>query len=81
MFLADNRADLPRCVTPALIIQCAQDALAPVAVGNYLHQQLADSRLAVLDTSGHCPHLSAPQATIAAINHYFCRRMMTSEDA
>ena len=70
VFLSDNRADLPLCHTPALIIQCTQDALAPVAVGNYIHRHLAGSRLAVLDTSGHCPHLSAPQATLAAINHY-----------
>jgi sigma-B regulation protein RsbQ len=67
-FLSDNRADLPRLQTPALILQCAHDALAPTAVGEYLHQHLPDNQLVVLDTSGHCPHLSAPQATIAAIN-------------
>ena len=67
-FLSDQRADLPKLRTPALILQCAQDALAPVAVGKYLHKHLANSQLTVLDTSGHCPHLSAPQATIAAIN-------------
>ncbi|MBF9222378.1 alpha/beta fold hydrolase [Hymenobacter ruricola] len=69
-FLADNRADLPRLRAPALILQCAHDALAPRAVGDYLHAHLPDSQLVVLDTSGHCPHLSAPQATIAAINHF-----------
>ena len=67
-FLSDNRADLPLLRTPALILQCAQDVLAPRAVGAYLHQQLRHSQLTVLDTSGHCPHLSAPQATIDAIN-------------
>jgi sigma-B regulation protein RsbQ len=67
-FLADNRADLPLVRTPTLILQCAQDVLAPLAVGNYLHQHIANSQLTVLDTSGHCPHLSAPQATINAIN-------------
>ena len=69
-FLADNRADLPRVHTPSLIIQSAQDALAPVAVGNYLHQQLADSQLVVLPTTGHCPHLSEPQATIATMEAF-----------
>ncbi|WP_349772193.1 alpha/beta fold hydrolase [Hymenobacter sediminicola] len=69
-FLADNRADLPQLHTPALILQCAQDMLAPLAVGRYLHQQLPDSQLVVLDTSGHCPHLSAPEATIAAIRQF-----------
>ena len=69
-FLTDNRADLPRLRTPALILQCAHDVLAPQAVGNYLHEQLPNSQLVVLDTSGHCPHLSAPAATIAAINRF-----------
>jgi sigma-B regulation protein RsbQ len=69
-FLADNRADLALVRTPSLILQCANDTLAPQAVGTFLHQELADSQLMVLDTSGHCPHLSAPQATIAAMQHF-----------
>ncbi|MCC3159904.1 alpha/beta hydrolase [Hymenobacter sp. 15J16-1T3B] len=69
-FLGDNRADLPRLRTPALILQCAHDVIAPVQVGQYLHRQLPGSELVVLDTSGHCPHLSAPAPTIAAIDHF-----------
>lgn len=69
-FLADNRADLPRLRTPALILQCAHDMLAPLSVGAYLHQQLQGSQLTVVETSGHCPHLSAPEATIAAVNEF-----------
>lgn len=69
-FLSDNRADLPRLPTTALVLQCANDALAPLAVGSYVHEHLPDSRLVVLDTSGHCPHLSAPHLTIAAITHF-----------
>lgn len=69
-FLSDNRADLPQVRTPALLLQCAQDVLAPLAVGRYLHEQLAGSELVVVDTSGHCPHLSAPQAVITAIHHF-----------
>lgn len=70
MFLSDNRADLPLVKTPSLILQCAHDVLAPRVVGEYLHAQLSGSQLVVLDTAGHCPHLSAPQATIAAINSF-----------
>lgn len=69
-FLADNRADLALVRTPSLILQCANDTLAPQAVGTFLHQKLADSQLVVLDTSGHCPHLSAPHATTAAMQHF-----------
>ncbi len=69
-FLSDNRADLSRVRTPSLILQCSDDALAPQAVGEYVHQQLADSRLALLDATGHCPNLSAPEETITAIKAF-----------
>ncbi|OON66445.1 alpha/beta fold hydrolase [Hymenobacter sp. CRA2] len=69
-FLSDNRADLPGVPTPTLILQCSHDVIAPVTVGQYMHRHLPHSELVILDTSGHCPHLSAPQATIAAIDHF-----------
>ncbi|KAA9327645.1 alpha/beta hydrolase [Hymenobacter busanensis] len=72
-FLSDNRADvaaLAKRRLPVLIVQCAHDAIAPVAVGEYLHRQLPASELVVLDTTGHCPHLSVPQATIDAIDQF-----------
>lgn len=71
-FLGDNRMDLPLVRTPSLILQCAHDVLAPQAVGTYMQQQLPGSELVVLDTSGHCPHLSAPKATSAAIQSFLC---------
>ena len=69
-FLSDNRADLPKLSTPALILQCSQDAIAPEAVGQYLHRTLARSNLVVLKATGHCPNLSAPDETIAAIEAF-----------
>lgn len=69
-FLADCREALPQVATPTLILQCATDTIAPRAVGEYLHQHLLSSELVVLDTAGHCPHVSAPMATAAAIHHY-----------
>jgi len=69
-FLGDNRADLHLVRTPTLILQSAHDLIAPLSVGQYLHQQLPGSTLVVLNTTGHCPHLSAPQQTVAAINAY-----------
>lgn len=67
IFLGDNRADLPRLRTPTLVVQSAHDAIAPRAVGTYVHQQLPGSQLVVVNTTGHCAHLSAPRETIAAI--------------
>jgi len=69
-FLSDNRADLPKVSTPSLILQCRQDAIAPVAVGEYVHRQLPNSRLVLMDARGHCPHLSAPDETIAAMRSF-----------
>jgi sigma-B regulation protein RsbQ len=72
-FLSDNRTDLARVTTPTLILQCAHDAIAPEAVGAYVHAQLAGSRLVHLKATGHCPNLSAPHETIAAVRAYLSR--------
>jgi sigma-B regulation protein RsbQ len=70
-FFADNRADLAKVTTPCLILQHAHDALAPVQVGEYMHRALQGSTLEVLDTTGHCAHLSAPELVIAAMRRCF----------
>ena len=69
-FQSDNRKDLSKLHIPSLILQCAQDAIAPLTVGRYLEQHLVDSKLTQLKATGHCPHLSAPQETIQAIRDY-----------
>jgi sigma-B regulation protein RsbQ len=69
-FLSDNRADLERVRTPALVLQCTDDVIAPRPVGEYVHERLPDSRFHVLDATGHCPNLSAPGETIAAIKAF-----------
>lgn len=72
-FLGDNRADLPLLTVPALIIQCSDDAIAPPAVGEYVHSQLKGSTLQVIDASGHCPHMTHPAETVALIKSYLAR--------
>ncbi|WP_163768246.1 hydrolase [Mycolicibacterium parafortuitum] len=69
-FLSDNRADLARVRVPTVVIECARDTLAPREVGAFCHEQIPGSTLVTLDASGHCPHLSAPQATAAAITDF-----------
>jgi sigma-B regulation protein RsbQ len=69
-FLSDNRADLPGVGVPTLVLQCSQDAIACDAVGTYVHQQIAGSVLTRLRAVGHCPHLSAPEETTAAIRAF-----------
>ena len=69
-FLSDNRADLPAVQTRALILQCSDDAIAPRAVGEYVHAQMPHSELVLLAATGHCPNLSAPDETIAAMRAF-----------
>ena len=69
-FLSDNRADLARAEVPALVLQCSDDVIAPDAVGRYVHRNLSGSQLVKLEASGHCPNLSAPEETIAAISSF-----------
>lgn len=69
-FLSDLRAQLPRVRTRTLVLQCREDLIAPVEVGEYVRDALPDARLVMLDATGHCPHLSAPEATRAAIDDF-----------
>lgn len=73
-FLSDYRAELPRLRTPALIVQCDDDIIAPIAVGEYMARSLPDADLVVVENVGHCPHLSAPGACAAAIDAFLARR-------
>jgi sigma-B regulation protein RsbQ len=66
-FLSDNRTDLARVRVPTLVLQCASDAIAPTEVGEFVHAQIPGSRLVTLAAAGHCPQLSAPEATAEAI--------------
>jgi sigma-B regulation protein RsbQ len=69
-FLSDNRADLPKVKIRTLVLQCSEDPIAPQAVGEYVHRQIAGSRLVLMKATGHCPNVSAPEETIAAMKEF-----------
>ena len=69
-FLSDLRQELTRLRAPTLILQCDEDIIAPRSVGEYMHRVLPSSTLAVVKNVGHCPHLSAPSASAAAIDAF-----------
>lgn len=69
-FFADHRADLPKCKIPTLILQCTEDFIAPTSVGDYLKQKLPKATLVKIKNVGHCPHMSAPQACLGAIDDF-----------
>ena len=69
-FLSDNRADLGKVRVPSLVLQCSQDIIAGEQVGEYVHRHLEGSRLVHMRATGHCPNLSAPEETIAAMKAF-----------
>ncbi|BBY59261.1 alpha/beta fold hydrolase [Mycolicibacterium sarraceniae] len=66
-FLSDNRADLESVPIPTLVVDCRQDAIAPPEVGAYVRDHIPSARLSTLDATGHCPHVSAPDATAEVV--------------
>ncbi|MEU3464303.1 alpha/beta hydrolase [Streptomyces sp. NPDC006733] len=69
-FLSDSRADLTTVAVPTLVLECRQDAIAPREVGAYVHAAIPGSCLVTLEATGHCPQLSAPEATVGAITGF-----------
>src|SRR5688500_5259874 len=69
-FYADNRDDLPRVRVPSLVLQCSEDIIAPLAVGEYTARALPGSTLRVMEATGHCPHMSAPEETVRLMREY-----------
>lgn len=69
-FLSDNRDDLRRLQVQSLTLQCAEDVLAPEAVGKYINENTPGNTMIQLKATGHCPHLSAPEEIITAIKSF-----------
>ncbi|MYR59254.1 alpha/beta fold hydrolase [Streptomyces sp. SID625] len=69
-FLSDSRQDLKTVTVPTLILECKQDVIAPREVGAYVRDAVPGSQLVTLEATGHCPQLSAPQATVGAITEF-----------
>lgn len=69
-FFSDNRRDLQKIQVPSLILQCSEDAIAPDEVGDYMQQNVRDSKLRKMQATGHCPHMSHPEETIQLIKEF-----------
>lgn len=69
-FTSDSRADLALVSKPSLILQCSEDAIAPLDAGVYVHNAIPESTLTILKATGHCPHLSAPHEVVDAIEAF-----------
>ncbi len=72
-FTSDNRADLALVTTETLVMQCRNDIIAPEVVGEYVRDHLPNVSYSLLEATGHCPNLSAPEETAAVIAAFLDR--------
>lgn len=73
IFLCDFRGVLPRLAVPTLVVQAADDPMAPEAVGRYLHDSIAGSRLSLVRATGHFPHVSGPEETASILAEFLAQ--------
>jgi sigma-B regulation protein RsbQ len=73
-FLSDHRTDANALKHPALVLQCGDDIIPPLVVGEWLNRNMERSELVVMNATDHCPHLSAPAETIAAMRQFLAGR-------
>lgn len=69
-FSSDNREDLPKIPVQSITLQCSQDIIAPTVVGEYIQENTPNNTMTLLNATGHCPHMSAPEETIQAIKNF-----------
>lgn len=69
-FTSDNRDDLAKIDVPTLILQCSEDIIASKEVGEFVHRNIAGSEIIILEATGHCPNLSAPDEVVAAMRTF-----------
>ncbi|WP_026977518.1 alpha/beta fold hydrolase [Flavobacterium tegetincola] len=74
-FFSDNRHDLSKLTMPCLILQCTDDAIAPDEVGDYTHKMIKGSTFEKMKATGHCPHMSHPDETIALIQKFLNQKV------
>ncbi|WP_323768616.1 alpha/beta hydrolase [Marinovum sp.] len=72
-FTADQRAEMGRVAHPALVLQVTDDTLAPKAVGHWLADHMARAELRTIEATGHCPHMTEPDATTTELRGFLER--------
>lgn len=69
-FLSNNLPDLAKVPVRSITLQCADDTIAPLSVGQHMNRIMTGNELLLMKARGHCPHLSAPDETIQAIRRF-----------
>lgn len=68
--MGEGAEQIARVKQPTLILWGGRDRLIPPAVGQWLQQQIAGSRLVVFDDLGHVPHEEDPARTVAPVKDF-----------
>lgn len=66
-FFSDHRDILPKAKHPALVLQSRVDALASPSVGEYVQNNLPNSKMEIIDAEGHCLHMTCPEKIVQQI--------------
>lgn len=67
---SDHRDAVKALKQPTLIVQTRLNLAVPQQVAEYLHANIANSELVVIDTEGHLPHITAAPAVISAMHPF-----------
>ncbi|MBF6341187.1 alpha/beta hydrolase [Nocardia abscessus] len=68
--LIDDRADLPNSTVPTLVVVGRHDVICGPRWGRELHELIPDSRLVILEHSGHMGHLEEPERFVTAVREF-----------
>ncbi len=69
-FFSDHREDLAACFVPSLILQSGNDSLAATQIGEYMAKKMPNSVLKVVQSNGHCLHMTNPDEVVMAFKHF-----------
>lgn len=70
IFQSDHRSDITKTKPEVLLLQTKKDIAVPMSAAEYLHENIPNSRLKVVNAEGHFPQISAPKEIIAAIKSF-----------
>lgn len=70
IFESDLRNEIKGFAKESLIVQSWNDIAVPMAVGEYIKEQLPNSKLVKIDAQGHFPHISAPEEVIHVLQTF-----------
>ncbi|TGN19740.1 alpha/beta fold hydrolase [Leptospira idonii] len=70
IFQSDHRKDLPNCKHNILVLQPSADIAVPMEVGKYLEKNLPNGKTIHIKSSGHFPHISAPEQVLEAFKGF-----------